>query len=205
MDEEVFHCSYLPCYGHSEKLVLASGCEKTNDYHVWPTYGYFELLDNDGKPVSTPGQHGEIVGTGFINTVMPFIRYRTGDWATYVDDHCKKCGREHIVIRDIQGRWPQGGLVAVDGSIISMTALNVHDDTFKNVRDYQFCQSIPGKATLLVVASTHLDDNERRRIVKNMNKRLQNQVTLDVEIRAKLTKTLRGKQPRVIQRCVFPR
>jgi phenylacetate-CoA ligase len=201
MDQKVFSCNYLPCYGHSEKLVLASGCEKSYAYHVWPTYGYFELLDNDGNPVITPGQQGEIVGTGFINTVMPFIRYRTGDLATYVSDHCKECGREHIIISNIQGRWPQGGLIAVDGSIVSMTALNVHDDTFKNVRDYQFHQSIPGKATLCIVPNIPIGEKEQRRIVANMNKRLQNQVTLDIEIRTELVKTSRGKQPRVIQKC----
>jgi len=201
MVEEVFGNCYFSCYGHSEKLVLAAGCEQTNNYHVWPTYGYFELLDDDGNPVTTPGQQGEIVGTSFINTVMPFIRYRTGDIATYVGDCCKACGREHILISDIQGRWPQGGLIAKDRSIISMTALNVHDDTFKNVQDYQFYQSIPGKATLYVVPLTSLDDKEQERIVNNMNRLLQSQVILDLEVRTNLVKTKRGKQPRVIQKC----
>ena len=189
------------CYGHSEKLVLAVQCEHTQNYHVWPTYGFFELLDDDGKLVSTPGQQGEIVGTGFINTVMPFIRYRTGDWATYVGDRCEECGREHTIICDIKGRWPQGELIATDGSLVTMTALNVHDDTFKNLREYQFHQSTPGKATLCVIPHIPLDDQEQRRIIANMNKRLQGQVTLDLEIRKELVKTARGKQPRVIQKC----
>ena len=104
-------------------------------------------------------------------------------------------------IRNIKGRWPQGGLVATDGSAVSMTALNVHDDTFENVREYQFHQSIPGKATLCVVPITRLDDKEQQRLVANMNKRLQGQVTLDLEIRSELEKTARGKQLRVIQKC----
>jgi len=188
-------------YGHSEKCVLAAQCEHSQDYHVWPTYGYFELLDEQGAPVRTPGQKGEIVGTGFINTVVPFIRYRTGDFATYVGERCEACGREHTVIRNIKGRWPQGGLVATDGSVVSMTALNVHDDTFANVRDYQFHQSVPGKATLCVVPNATLAEKEQQRIVVNMNKRLQGQVTLALEIRTELVKTARGKQPRVIQKC----
>lgn len=199
--EGAFDARAFSSYGHSEKLVLAVQCEHTQNYHVWPTYGYFKLLDNDGKPVSTPGQQGEIVGTGFINTIVPFIRYRTGDYATYVGEYCEACGREHTIISDIQGRWPQGGLIATDGSTVSMTALNVHGDTFKNVREYQFHQSIPGKATLCVVPIIPLDDKEQQRIVINMNKRLQGQVTLDLEIRTELVKTARGKQPRVIQKC----
>jgi len=118
--KEAFSAPVFSSYGHSEKLVLAAQCEQSQDYHVWPTYGYFELLDAEGKSVTVPGAEGEIVGTGFINTVMPFVRYRTGDWATYVGDRCEACGREHILLRDIKGRWPQGGLIAVDGSIVSM-------------------------------------------------------------------------------------
>jgi len=200
--ESVFGKRTFSSYGHSEKCVLAVQCEHTQNYHVWPTYGFFELLDDNGNPVTTPGQQGEIIGTGFINTVVPFIRYRTGDYATYVGESCEACGREHIIIKDIKGRWPQGELIAIDGSIVTMTAINVHDDTFKNVREYQFHQSIPGKATLCIVPVIPLNDKEQQLIVTNMNRRLQGQVTLDLEIRTELVKTPRGKQPRVIQKSV---
>ena len=199
--EIAFGARTFSSYGHSEKCVLAAQCEYTQDYHVWPTYGYFELIDAQGAPVKTAGREGEIVGTGFINTVTPFIRYRTGDLATYVGEYCKECGREQTIITDIKGRWPQGGLIASDGSVVSMTALNVHDDTFINVREYQFQQSVPGKATLCVVPTIPLNDNEKQRIITNMNKRLQGQVILNLEIRTELIQTPRGKQPRVIQRC----
>ena len=197
--ERAFDANVFSSYGHSEKLVLAAQCEHSMDYHVWPTYGFFELLDESLNPVTTPGQQGEIVGTGFINTIVPFIRYRTGDFATYLGDHCEACGREHIIITDIRGRWSQGGLIASDGSIVTMTALNVHDDTFDKVREYQFHQSIPGKATLWVLPLMPLDYREKQRIIANMNKRLQGQVTLDLEIKTDITKTAEGKQPRVIR------
>jgi phenylacetate-CoA ligase len=199
--EQALGARTFSSYGHSEKLVLAAQCESTRNYHVWPTYGYFELLDAEGKPVREVGQEGEIVGTGFINTVVPFIRYRTGDYATYVGEYCEACGREHTLITDIRGRGRQGGLVAADGSVVTMTTLTVHDDTLTNVREYQFHQSVPGRATLCIVPMTALDEKELQRIVTNMNKRLQGQVVCDVEIRTELVKTARGKQPRVIQKC----
>jgi len=200
--ETAFCTRAFSSYGHSEKLVLADQCEHTRDYHVWPTYGYCELLDEAGNVVATPGQQGEIVGTGFINTVMPFIRYRTGDWATYVGEQCEACGREHTILTDIKGRWPQGELVAADGSIITMTTLNVHDDTFRNVREYQFHQSKPGKVILCIVPTVAFDHQERQRIVTNLHKRVQGQLAFDLELRTELLRTGRGKQPRVIQRCM---
>ena len=197
--EGAFGCRAFASYGHSEKLVLAAQCEHSKDYHVWPTYGFFELLDERGRRVTTVGEEGEIVGTGFINTVVPFIRYRTGDYATYAGDRCDACGRQHVVLRNIKGRWPQGGLRSLDGSVVSMTALNVHDDTFENVREYQFHQSAAGRATLRIVPARQLDPDEKRRIVESINRRLQGQVTVDLEIRGELKRTGRGKLPRVIQ------
>ena len=73
-------------YGHSEKLILAGYCEKTNHYHVEPTYGYFELIDENRQIIHEPGRIGEMVGTGFHNPGMCFLRYRTEDFAEYVSD-----------------------------------------------------------------------------------------------------------------------
>ncbi len=202
--ERAFGVRTFSSYGHSEKLVLACQCESSKRYHVWPTYGFFELLDEQGTPVTVSGKEGEIVGTGFINTVVPFIRYRTGDYASYVGKSCGACGREHIVIENINGRCPRTGLLAVDGSLVSLAAMIVHDDTFRNVREYQFHQSSPGKATLHVVPGGSLDEKEQRRIVTNLNDMLQGQVVLDIEVRPALTKTVSGKQLRVIQRCTLP-
>ena len=98
MVEEVFGCRFFPVMAIRKKWFSPAGCEKSDDCHIWPSYGYFELLGKDGNPVQTPGQSGEIVGTGFINTAVPFIRYRTGDWAAYVGEGCEACGREHLII-----------------------------------------------------------------------------------------------------------
>ncbi len=214
MVEEVFRCrlfsgyghseklGLFSGYGHSEKLVLAAGCEESDDYHVWPTYGYFELLDEEGNPVTTPGQRGEIAGTGFINTVMPFIRYRTGDWATYVGDRCEACGREHIIIRDIRGHRTQEVLIAADGSEIPWTALNMHDDTFLHVRQFQFAQEVPGKAILRIVPARGFDEKEAGRICRNLGRKLAGGLVLRIEFVDTISLSPRGKAIYVDQRIL---
>ncbi len=197
--EQVFGIRYYSWYGHSEKLVLASECEHSSDYHIHPTYGFFELLDDDGHPVTEPGKEGEIVGTGFINTIVPFIRYRTGDYATHVADHCSACGRHHPIISGrVTGRQSSGALVAADGTYISMTAFNVHDDTFEKVVGYQFHQSVPGRAELHVVPAVSLNEADRAHILAGATRRLQGQVDLTLKIVDEIAKTGRGKQLRVI-------
>ena len=200
MVEEVFGCRCFSCYGQSEKVVLATGCEKSDDYHVWPTYGYFELLDERGTVVTTPGQRGEIVGTGFINTVMPFIRYRTGDWATYVGNGCEACGREHPIIRDIQGHRTQEVLVASDGSEVPWAALNMHDDTFINVRQFQFMQEKPGRAVLRIVPGARFSRQDVARIHRNFGHRVDSRLTFTIEVVDAIALSARGKAVYVDQR-----
>jgi phenylacetate-CoA ligase len=200
MVEEVFGRRYFSSYGQSEKVVLATGCEQTNDYHVWPTYGFFELLDDDDNPVNTPGQRGEIVGTGFINTVMPFIRYRTGDWAIYVDDRCKACRREHTVIRNIRGHRTQEVLIAADGSEIPWAALNMHDDTFFHVRQFQFLQETPGQAVLRIVPVDGFDKEDANRIRRNLGHKLDNQLAFTIELTEAIPLSARGKAIYIDQR-----
>ena len=62
---------------------MAGQCECSECYHVEPLYGYCELIDKNGEVIREEGKTGEIVATGFCNTGMPLIRYKTGDLAEW--------------------------------------------------------------------------------------------------------------------------
>jgi phenylacetate-CoA ligase len=179
--EEVFGCRYFSSYGQTEKVIAGAECEHGSHLHVSPTYGHFELLDQKGEMVNRPGERGEIVGTGFINTVTPFIRYKTGDFATLVADRCDACGREQTLIDDVRGRRQTEFLVARDGSLISWTSLNMHDDTFDNVLRFRFRQEEPGRAKLLVVPGPRLSEVDERRISHNLAIKLDGSVAVEIE------------------------
>jgi phenylacetate-CoA ligase len=140
-------------YGHSEKLVMAGYCSGTDNYHVEPTYGYFELVDEDGRALREPGNVGEIVGTSFHNPGMPFIRYRTGDYAEYVGNYCSACNRNLPLIRNIRGRWSGDRIYNGDGSFVSTTALNLHNDLYQVINGIQYIQELKGELTVLIVKS----------------------------------------------------
>lgn len=191
--EDLFGCRYFSSYGHTEKLVAAAECEKSAYYHVWPTYGYFELLDSQGQVVATPGQRGEIVGTGFINDVVPFVRYRTGDYATYVGEHCSECGRQHMVIADIRGHNVQENLVANDNSFITWSAVNMHDDTFDRVVQFQFYQDTPGKAVLKVVPAQGFGENDKSIILRNLGCKFDGRLDFTISVTDSISLSTRGK------------
>jgi phenylacetate-CoA ligase len=198
--EDIFGCRLFSSYGLTEKVIAAAECEHSSNYHVWPTYGFFELLDEEGKCISEPGKRGEIVGTGFINDIVPFIRYRTGDYATYVGDGCKECGREHLLISDIQGHRIQESLVASDGALISWTALNMHDDTFANVRQFQFYQDKPGCAVLRVLPAQGYGSSDKERIQARLQRKFDQRMSLEFEVVESIPLSRSGKAIYVDQR-----
>ena len=191
---------YFSWYGLTEKVVLAAECEHSDRYHVWPNYGVFELLDDGGSPVTRPGGRGEIVGTGFINNVVPFIRYRTGDYATYVGDHCPECKREHPIIADIRGHRIQEVLVTQDGSLVTWTAVNVHDDTFDRVLHFQFYQDTPGRAVLRIVPANGFGQADRDRLQNRIDRKLHQRLEVDLELVESIPLTRAGKTIYVDQR-----
>lgn len=110
--EKVCGARVFSFYGHSERLVIAGSCEKSDAYHVEPMYGYAELLDKDGQTALC----GELVATGFLNEAMPLIRYRTGDLAEWEEGKVCSCGRFHARLKGVYGRWHQDMLVTDEGA-----------------------------------------------------------------------------------------
>ncbi len=189
----MFEAPYLSWYGHSEKLVFAAECEHSTDYHVSPVYGYCELVDEDGQTVTEIGAEGEIVGTGFINKVMPFVRYRTGDFAEYAGDECAHCGRRGLMLRNIRGHNTLEMLVACDRTLIPWSAINMHDDTLAGVRQFQFSQSTPGQATLRLVPVGGPEDLDPHKITSRVNSRLDGRLQVELEFVEEIKLTHRGK------------
>lgn len=189
------------CYGHSEKLVMAAQCESSDEYHVAPAYGCCEVVNQEGKAVAA-GDSGELTGTGFINEVMPFIRYRTGDMVIRGLDKCAACGRQHMLLREIQGRWGKEFLVCRDGrTLISMTSLNLHDDTFDGITRFQFQQNEPGKAVLKLVAANTRAAKDVSKFRRHFEPKLGHAIDLDVRFVDDIPLTRMGKQPMIDQRC----
>lgn len=177
-------------YGHSEKLILGGYCQHTRNYHIEPTYGYFELIDESGQPVSTPGQIGEIVGTTLQNPGMPLIRYRTGDYAEFVGNECPHCGRKLPVIKNITGRWSGEKVYNADGSFVTTTALNLHDDLYAVINGLQYIQNKIGELKVVVVKSPDFKEIHSKRLLNHF----QNKFKADMQIEIKYAERLQLKE-----------
>ncbi len=138
-------------YGHSEKLVLGGYCEASEFIHIEPTYGYFELIDEQGNPISEIGEIGEIVGTTFHNPYMPLIRYRTGDYAEYAGNYCKHCNRHLPLLKKVYGRWDKNKIYKSDGTYITTTALNLHSNIYNKIDGIQYVQKAKGELIVKII------------------------------------------------------
>ncbi|MCK4420028.1 phenylacetate--CoA ligase family protein, partial [Candidatus Aerophobetes bacterium] len=151
--EEVMKCRIWSFYGHSERAALAGECEVSTYYHIFPEYGYLELIGSDGNEVTRDRETGEIVATGFNNFICPFIRYRTMDLAVALNTKCK-CGRNYPLLKRIEGRL-QEFFVDKTGSLITFTCSH---KALWNVKEkinaYQYVQNEPGKVLLNIDAKS---------------------------------------------------
>ena len=198
--QDHFSVKIFSSYGHTEKLILATQCEHSTLYHVWPTYGFCEILNAQGLPVS-PGETGEIVGTGFINEVVPFIRYRTDDYAMFAGQGCDKCGRNHLLLERIRGHRSQEFLITRDRhTIIAWVALNMHDDTFDGIVRFQFTQDTPGYTELRMVPAPGPKEYDLARISRHLERKLQGAIDVTLTICDEIPPMKSGKKPIVLQR-----
>jgi phenylacetate-CoA ligase len=190
--EGVTGCKVYMWYGHSEKLVLGGYCEYEDVYHAYPQYGYAEFINENGEN-ARPGEEAEIVGTGFLNTATPFIRYRTGDYCTYLGDHCPACGRNYQIFKNVKGRWTQEVLYGHEGNPISMSAVNLHSDVFLNVFRFQFYQKELGKTVLRLMIKKEFSERDKKAIEKEFNEKFAGALIVQAEVVGEIPLTARGK------------
>jgi phenylacetate-CoA ligase len=195
----VFPCATLKHYGHSERLLMAASMPGDDRYFFWPQYGHMELVDQTGKPVTEPGEMGEIVGTGYDNMVMPLIRYRTGDMAVL-------SGTPHPglpgfpVVERIEGRL-QEFIVCSDNRLISVNSLTnlAQDPEMEKADMIQFEQLRPGHLRMKIVAPTELSAQVRARVGRRLMTRAQGGLQLEVIQTESIPRTPRGKQQMLVQ------
>jgi phenylacetate-CoA ligase len=187
-----FDARVFPMYGHSERLIIAAGCEVSDVYHHTPDYGVLELIKEDGSRCGNPGDRGELVGTGLLNRSLPLVRYRTGDQATLAEPRCD-CGRHWDRFTDIEGRWKQEMLDGKTGARISVTALNMHGDIFEHVARYQYYQPGPGRCVLRVMVTPGFSRADEEAILAAYRAKVGDELDMGIEVVDDIPLTERGK------------
>jgi phenylacetate-CoA ligase len=191
--ESAFHCSVFDHYGAAEMAAFITQCE-FGTYHVNPEFGLVELLDDSGAPVGV-GERGQIVATGFINRVMPLIRYATGDFAVRSDDAPCACGRAFPAIARLEGR-DDDVVVTPEGSRVGRL-----DPIFKSVAgifETRIVQDAINHLRVEIVAPNGLEERDTTELLHQLRIRVGPSMLIDVVRVDAIPRTGRGKLRTVV-------
>jgi len=189
--ETALGCRVFDHYGAAEMAAFVTQCE-AGTYHVNPEFGIVEVL-RDGRP-ARPGEVGEIVATGFVNPVMPLIRYATGDLAEPAAGGCS-CGRAFPSLARIVGRTDDV-LVTPEGRWIGRL-----DPIFKSVSSLHETRIVQDRADHVrveVVPLPAFSNADRDTLVRALRQRLGPSMQIDLVQVSRIPRTAAGKFPAVV-------
>lgn len=169
-------------YGQNEKVILAGACEENESYHIFPEYGYAEVLET-----------GELVGTGFYNRAMPFIRYKLDDYGEIHEGGCA-CGRHHRLLTNLEAKREASLIVSKRDHFISTTAIHIRGGILDNVDRFQFYQEKKGELVLKVIKGKNYTQKDTRNILAELNKQIGDSVDILIDFVEHIPLTEGGKQ-----------
>jgi len=173
--EKKFGVHVYDQYGSAEMCVFISQCSH-GTYHVNNDFGLVEFLDDKGES-AMPGEEAEIVCTGFINDVMPLIRYRIGDRALVGDSVPCACGSPFPKVKALLGRN--------DDVIVTPEGMRVGrlSPVLKGfpVKEAQYVQDCVSKVRVLLVSSEGYTAETEANFILELRKRLGQSISIEIE------------------------
>jgi phenylacetate-CoA ligase len=157
--KDIFGFGLKMHYGQVEKVSFLYQSSISDFYHESLTYSYTEYDDDN-----------IIVGTSFMNRVMPLIRYKTNDVVTLLKTQDKSLSSP-IMVEKIDGR--------VDDMIISENGTKIPSVNFytvmskcDEVKMFQLHQQIDKSLILKLVVSNNFNNKIKDNILLEIKKRV---------------------------------
>jgi len=191
--ERAFGCPVYQTYGTGEIGQVAWQCAHKR-YHVLTRAVMIELVDSMGSPVG-PGELGEVIATSLAGPNTPFIRYRTGDLATWAEGPCP-CGLHSPSLHAIEGRLddrlltPDGRWVRLGGHVVRAAV---------GIRESQIAQVAPDQVVIRVVPGTGFDPSSMQEVIAAAHRYLGNSMHVSWQTVDRLPRTRAGKLRHVVR------
>jgi phenylacetate-CoA ligase len=192
----VFSCPVFDLFSQWEGVCLISECEQ-NQLHQHMEYSAMELLDKNNQPVGEKVE-GEITATSFYNYSMPFIRYKTGDLATWGNRTCG-CGMGHKVVDNISGRMVYV-LFDTEGNLVPFQKFQIYsfvsDEYAEGLFQAQIVQdSLDEVKVYLVVNNRSNTERIEKEFTKSIKSRLGDEMNIEFVYADSVPKRKNGKTP----------
>ena len=187
---QAFGCEVFDWFGSMERTTAIANCEH-GKYHLLSDYGYTEL------ETSGDGTH-QIIGTGFDNFLMPFIRYRLGDAVALPSDAgpCA-CGRSFPQVDHIMGRvedyilTPSGRRVFMAGNML---------DNIESILEAQITQDRVDTICVALVQVPDAKPIDVAEVERSGHRYFGSDMKIEVKLVEQIHRTQNGKVRVVVRR-----
>ncbi|MDP9203232.1 MAG: hypothetical protein M3P26_15050 [Gemmatimonadota bacterium] len=196
-----FGCRPFDFYGHAERTIFATECEKHDGKHLAEEYGFTEVVDEDGQPVPE-GKLGYLVGTSLHNTAMPLIRYRTEDISSIRREPCE-CGRTLIRIQGVTTK-AEDVVITPEGRMISPSILTHPFKPYPQIIKSQIVQDEIDHLRVKIVPSDAFTTDHQRTLRAALSSRLGESMRIDFELVKDIPNESSGKFRWIISRVEHP-
>ena len=181
--EKVFNIVPKMHYGMQERVCFHHQPGHTDEYYENLEYGVTEFVETDGQQ--------QIVGTGFLNYYMPFLRYKMSDTAILSNNDYP------YRIRDINGRCDDI-LVSKDGC--RLPGVNFYTMMYKidGVKMFRIVQRSYDKIDFYLVPNEKYNKDTNNEIMAGLAQRLG-----DIDVNIVRTDELQRQKETGKIRCIF--
>lgn len=169
---QCFSCPVYDCYGSHELGVVAHGCSAGEGNHILSLSHYVEIIDPLSGQEAVRDAVGNVIITDISNSVMPLIRYETGDLASRPAGPCA-CGNSYPRMSSIAGRAMNS--VVASGKTFTEKFFLEQIFRFEGVIAFQVDKSKPGKLGVEVISR---NPGVRDMIASSLEQRLGMPVTV---------------------------
>jgi phenylacetate-CoA ligase len=195
-------CRMADYYGQSERIAFAYAFAP-REYRFLPGYSHVEFVPHVTPllPADSPDRLYEVVGTSFWNSLMPLVRYRTGDlirlpasWGV------RELEELALGLRSFHGIVGRQQEVLVCPDSVRISGLDSIPHEVRHILRIQVVQETSTFARIRVVPRPGFDAADTAQLLSNVRARVPADVTLTVEVASELERTPRGKTPLVVYR-----
>lgn len=169
------HIELIDYYSQNEHANSLTYCEKCKGYHLNEDYGFTEFLPIEGRRYS-------IVGTGFLNSAFPMLRYNSGDVFIVESITDSKCGYGSRVVKgEIEGR--QSDFLYIDGKYlpgVNFFTLFYHYD--KEIKQFQIIQEDINNLSIRLLLKEGFNKKNKDMLLKNIEIDLRKRVGDNIKI-----------------------
>jgi phenylacetate-CoA ligase len=201
--EEFLGCRLVDYYGQAERIAFAAA-NRPREYYFQYRYSRVEFIpyEGDGLAARDPANRiYEVIGTSFWNTLLPIVRYRTGDLIRVPKEWGEPELEELALgLRPFEGVLGRQQELLVCPSAIRITGIGQVPNDVKNVIRLQVVQENVDSARIFVLPTGEFTAADAEVLLANARTRIPPEVDLTVEIAPRLERTPRGKTPLIVHR-----